>query len=97
VFIFVITGTYILVRIDLECKIILDYKGAKWIVSQWDPTEDFRDNGDKTSLEPIRTDAGKFSYLTRTIRDWSLLPEEAIGTSLFRTHVFRKRVRKVYQ
>jgi hypothetical protein len=44
----------------------------------------------------IRTDVGKF-FVNRTITDWSQLPEGAIGTSLVKTHVFRKRVRKVYQ
>jgi hypothetical protein len=45
----------------------------------------------------IRTDVGKFSFVNRTIHDWNRLPEGAIGTSLVKTHVFRKRVRKVYQ
>jgi hypothetical protein len=45
----------------------------------------------------IRTDVGKFSFANRTIADWIRLPEGAIGTSLVKTHVFRKRVRKVYQ
>jgi hypothetical protein len=45
----------------------------------------------------IRTDVGKFSSVNRTIADWNRLPEGAIGTSLAKTHVFRKRVRKVYQ
>jgi hypothetical protein len=45
----------------------------------------------------IRTDVGKFSFVNRTIADWNRLPEGATGTSLVKTHVFRKRVRKVYQ
>jgi hypothetical protein len=45
----------------------------------------------------IRTDVGKFSFVSRTIDDWNRLPEGAIGTSLVKTHVFKKRVRKVYQ
>jgi hypothetical protein len=45
----------------------------------------------------MRTDVGKFSFVNRAIADWNRLPEEAIGTSLVKTHVFRKRVRKVYQ
>jgi hypothetical protein len=44
----------------------------------------------------IRTDVGKFSFVNRTIADWNRLPEGAIGTSLVKTHVFRKKVRKVY-
>jgi hypothetical protein len=45
----------------------------------------------------IITDVGKFSFVNRTIADWNRLPKGAIGTSLVKTHVFRKRVRKVYQ
>jgi hypothetical protein len=50
----------------------------------------------KIRSRKIRTDAGKFSFVNTTIADWNRLPEGAIGTSLFKTHVFRKRVRKVY-
>jgi hypothetical protein len=45
----------------------------------------------------IRTDVAKFSFVNRTIADWNRLSEGAIWTSLIKTHVFRKRVRKVYQ
>jgi hypothetical protein len=45
----------------------------------------------------IRTDVEKFSLLNRTITDWNRLPKGAIGTSLVKTHVIRKRVKKVYQ
>jgi hypothetical protein len=45
----------------------------------------------------IRTDVGKFSIVNRTNADFNWLPERAIGTSLVKTHVFRKRVKKVYQ
>jgi hypothetical protein len=43
----------------------------------------------------IRTDVGKFSFVNRTIAEWNQLPEGAIGTSPVKTHIFRKRVRKV--
>jgi hypothetical protein len=45
----------------------------------------------------IRTDVGKFFFISRTISDWNRLPEGRIGTSLVKTCIFRKRVRKVYQ
>jgi hypothetical protein len=45
----------------------------------------------------IRTDVGKLSFVNRTVSDWNRLPEGAFGTSLVQTHIFRKRVRKVYQ
>jgi hypothetical protein len=51
----------------------------------------------KIKSRKIKTDVGKFSFVNRTIADWNRLPEGAIGTSLVKTHVFRKRVRKVYQ
>jgi hypothetical protein len=50
----------------------------------------------KIRCRKIRTDVGKF-FVNRAIADWNRLPEGAIGTSLVKTHVFRKRVRKVYQ
>jgi hypothetical protein len=51
----------------------------------------------KTGSRRIRTDIGEFSLVNRTIADWDRLPEGAIGTPLVKTHVLRKRVRKVYQ
>jgi hypothetical protein len=51
----------------------------------------------KIRSKKIRTDVGKSSFVNRTISDWNRLPEGAIGTSLVKTHVFRKRVRKVHQ
>jgi hypothetical protein len=51
----------------------------------------------KIRSKKIRTDIGKFSFVNRNIRDWNWLPEGAIGTSLAKTHVFRKRARKIYQ
>jgi hypothetical protein len=43
------------------------------------------------------TDFGEFFFVNRTIADWNRLPEGVIGTSLVKTHVFRKRVRKLYK
>jgi hypothetical protein len=40
-------------------------------------------------------DIGKFSFVNRTIAEWSQLPEGAIGASPVKTHTFRERVRKV--
>jgi hypothetical protein len=51
----------------------------------------------KIRSRKIRTAVGKLSFVNRTIADWNRLPEGAIGTSLVKTHVFRERVRKVYQ
>jgi hypothetical protein len=50
----------------------------------------------KRRCRKIITDVRKFSFVNRTIADWNLLPEGAIGTFLVKTHVFRKRVRIVY-
>jgi hypothetical protein len=51
----------------------------------------------KIRSRKIITDVVKFSLVNRTITDWNRLPEGAIMTSLVKTHIFRKRVRKVYQ
>jgi hypothetical protein len=42
-----------------------------------------------------RTDIGKYSFVNRTITDWNKLPAEALGTSPYKPHIFRKTVRKV--
>jgi len=42
-----------------------------------------------------RKDTGKYSFVNRSITDWNLLPEGAIGTSHGKTHTFKTRVRKV--
>jgi hypothetical protein len=49
----------------------------------------------KIRAKMTRTDIGKFSFVNRTTAEWNQLPEGAIGTSPFKTHTFRKRVRKV--
>jgi hypothetical protein len=51
----------------------------------------------KIRSREIRTDVGKCSFVNRTIAEWTRLPQGAIGTSFVKTHVFGKRVRKVYQ
>jgi hypothetical protein len=45
----------------------------------------------KTRSRKIRTDIWKFSFVNTIIGDWNRLPEGAIGTSLVKTHVFRKK------
>jgi hypothetical protein len=52
---------------------------------------------EKIRSRKIRTHVGKLSFVNRTITNWNRLPAGAIGASLLKTHVFRKRVRKVYQ
>jgi len=42
-----------------------------------------------------RTDIGKYSIVNRSIIDWNLLSEGAIGTSHGKTCIFKTRVRKV--
>jgi hypothetical protein len=51
----------------------------------------------KIRSRKIRTDVGKLSFINRPIADWNRLPEGVIGTFLVKTHVFRKRARKIYQ
>jgi hypothetical protein len=42
-----------------------------------------------------RTNIGKYSFVNITITDWNKQPAEMLGTSPFKPHNFRKRVRKV--
>jgi hypothetical protein len=42
-----------------------------------------------------RTDIGKYSFVNRSNTDWNKLPEVVIGISHGKTHIFKKRIRKV--
>ena len=42
-----------------------------------------------------RTDIGKYSLASRTIKHWNQLPAEALVTFLCKSHIFRKGVRRV--
>ena len=42
-----------------------------------------------------RTDIGKYSFVNRSITDWNQLPEVVRGTFRGKTHIFKRRVRKV--
>jgi hypothetical protein len=84
------------------CALYKAYNGER----AWKDTGDrlqapyYRSRADhcwKIRSRKIRTDIGKFLILNRTIADWNRLPEGTIGTSLVKMHVFRKRVKKVYQ
>jgi len=39
--------------------------------------------------------SGSTLFVNRTITDWNKLPEGAIGTSHGKTHIFKKKDRKV--
>jgi len=41
-----------------------------------------------------RTDKGKYSFVNRTIQDWSQLPAEVLGTLPCKLKTLKKRVRK---
>ena len=41
-----------------------------------------------------RTDIGKCSFVNRSITDWNQLPEEAMGTSHGKKHIFKRRLGK---
>jgi hypothetical protein len=49
----------------------------------------------KIRSRKTRTYVGKFFFVNRTIADWNRLPEGAFGTSFIKTHILRKRIRKV--
>ena len=42
-----------------------------------------------------RTDVRKYSFVNGTIADWNQLPDEVIRDSHGKSHIFRKRIRKV--
>jgi hypothetical protein len=55
----------------------------------------YRSRGDYFWKIRVRTNVGKFSFVNRTISDWTWLPEGKIGNFPVQTHIFRKRVKKV--
>jgi len=42
-----------------------------------------------------RTDIGKYCFVNTTIKLWNQLPSEVIAAFLCKSHIIRKRVRKV--
>jgi len=55
-----------------------------------------RDDQDyKIRARKQRTDVGKYSFVNRTIKLWYQLHAEALVTFPCKSHIFRKRVRKV--
>jgi hypothetical protein len=55
-----------------------------------------RDDHDrKIRARKQRTDIGRYSFVNRTIKLWNQLPTETLATFPCKSHIFRKRVRKV--
>ena len=55
-----------------------------------------RDDHDlKISARKQRTHIGKYSFVNRKIKLWNQPPAEALATFPCKSHIFRKRVRKV--
>jgi hypothetical protein len=70
------------------CALYKAYNGER----AWKDIETgYRRHTTRVKLITVR----KFSFVDRTIVNSNRLPEVAIGTSLVKTHVFRKRVKKV--
>jgi len=53
------------------------------------------DHGRKIMARKQNTYIGKYYSINRTIKLWNRLPAEVIATYLCKSHIFRKRVRKV--
>ena len=53
------------------------------------------DHDRKIRVRKQRTDIGKHSFVNRTTKLWIQLPAEALATFPCKSHIFRKRVRKV--
>jgi len=55
-----------------------------------------RDDQDrKIGVRKQRTDIGKYSFVNRTIKLWNQLSAEALAIFTCKSHIFKKRVRKV--
>jgi hypothetical protein len=55
-----------------------------------------RDNHDrKIRARKQRTDIGKYCFINRTIKMWNQLLAETLATFYCKSHIYRKRVRKV--
>jgi hypothetical protein len=46
-------------------------------------------------LNNLSTDIGKYYFVNRTMRFWNQLPAEVLASFPFRSHIFRKVIRKV--
>ena len=53
------------------------------------------DHDRKIRARKQRTYIGKYSFVNRTIKLWNQLPAEALATFHSKSHIFRKRIRKV--
>jgi hypothetical protein len=53
------------------------------------------DHDHKIGARKQRRDAGKYSFVNKTIKLWYQLHAEALVTFLCKSHIFRKRVTKV--
>jgi hypothetical protein len=55
-----------------------------------------RDDHDcKIRVRKQRTDIGRYSFVNRSVKLWNQLPAEALVTFPWKSHISRKRVRKV--
>ena len=55
-----------------------------------------RDDHDrKIRARKQRTGIGKYCFVTKIIKLWNQLPAEALATFRCKSHIFRKRVRRV--
>ena len=69
-------------------KSIEDRLQGRWYLSRDDHDRNIRDRKQ-------RTDIGKYSFVTSTIKHWRQLPAEALTTFPCGLHIFWKRVGKV--
>lgn len=53
------------------------------------------DRDQKIKARKQRTHTGKYSFVNGTIKLWNQLPAEALATFSCRSHIFKKKVRKV--
>jgi len=68
-------------------KVIRDRLRRRFYLKNVDHVRKIKDRKQRTDIE-------NYSFVNRTIKNWSQLPEEALGTFLFKPQIFRKRLRK---
>jgi hypothetical protein len=68
-------------------KAIRDRLQRPYYLSRVDHVRKIRDRKQRNNI-------GKYSFVNRTIKNWSQLPEEAFGTFPCKPKIFKNRVRK---
>jgi hypothetical protein len=78
--------------VEGSCEHGIEPSGSmKW----WGIPEGLQDHNRKIKSRRQRTDIGKYSFVNRTIINWSRLPADLLASFPSKLKTFRKRVKKV--